>query len=752
MANNEIRLRPAQQEIMRYQSGKMGIAAVPGSGKTWTLSYLAAQIVASGVLGEGQEVLVVTLVNSAVDNFYHRVSRFVGSQGLLTNMGYRVRTLHGLANDIVRARPGLVGLEDRFEIVDEGEAKSILNEAAAAWLKGHGDILDAYLNPDLNPVQLASLQNQQKLSGLVQEAAAAVIAYAKDQRISPERLAARLEDLPVPLPLAQMGVDIYADYQRALRYRGAVDFDDLIRLAVEALDSDPSFLQRLRSQWPYILEDEAQDSSRLQEEILTRLVGENGNWVRVGDPNQAIYESFTTANPRYLREFMRAADVQAQALPNSGRSNASIIRLANRLVRWSMDEHPVEAVRDALSAPPWIEPAPSDDPDPNPPDAPNVIYLSVKPYTPQEEIEAVAVSLARWLPDHPDQTVAVLSAQNNHLENLAQELIRRKIPFNDSLLRTTSATRQTAQVLRDVVNGLANPHNRSKLIGMFKAWQWQALADSSTKAGVERSVAALRNLEWVEDYLWPGPDRDFLADLEMRGADEQVLALLSDFQVVARRWQSAAALPIDQLILTLAQDLLSQPADLALAHKLANLLRSVAQANPHHQLPDLSRELDVIAQNQRKYLGFTDGEQGFQPEAYAGQAVLCTYHRAKGLEWDRVYLMSVNNYDFPSAQPGDAYRDERWYLRDQLNLIAEATAQLKAALDTSEYAWYEEGQGGLEARLDYTRERLRLLYVGLTRAKRELVMTTNTGRYTTAGPALPLLRLAEIWNQEHADD
>ena len=127
-----------------------------------------------------------------------------------------------------------------------------------------------------------------------------------------------------------------------------MDFDDLIRLAIQALEADADYLQRLRQQWPYILEDEAQDSSRLQEEILAQLAGPGGNWVRVGDPNQAIYESFTTASPKYLREFLAREEVVARFLPNSGRSTVSIIELANHLVDWTMQEHPVEAAREAL--------------------------------------------------------------------------------------------------------------------------------------------------------------------------------------------------------------------------------------------------------------------------------------------------------------------------------------------------------------------------------------------------------------------
>jgi DNA helicase-2/ATP-dependent DNA helicase PcrA len=82
-----------------------------------------------------------------------------------------------------------------------------------------------------------------------------------------------------------------------LNFRGAVDFDDLIRLALRCLQTDPEYLARLQYRWPYILEDEAQDSSHMQEMILRLLSSRSGNWVRVGDPNQAIYETFTTADP-----------------------------------------------------------------------------------------------------------------------------------------------------------------------------------------------------------------------------------------------------------------------------------------------------------------------------------------------------------------------------------------------------------------------------------------------------------------------
>jgi len=139
--------RPSQQNILRYAGGRLGIAAVPGAGKTHILSALAAQIIHSGVLQDGQEVLIVTLVNSAVDNFETRIKHFFENP-LQVLYRYRVRTLHGLAHDIVREKPASVGLENQFSIIDEREAASIRREAVNAWLATHS--LDEYLDPALD--------------------------------------------------------------------------------------------------------------------------------------------------------------------------------------------------------------------------------------------------------------------------------------------------------------------------------------------------------------------------------------------------------------------------------------------------------------------------------------------------------------------------------------------------------------------------------------------------------------------------
>jgi len=737
--------RPKQREVLEYNIGKMGVSAVPGSGKTFTLSALAAQLVASDVLENEQEVLIVTLVNSAVNNFAGRVASFVQLRGLLPHLGYRVRTLHGLAHDIVRERPGLVSLADDFQIVDERAADQIRLEAVEAWLRGHPHTAEEFISLDLDEGRREWAQRS-KWPGLVNDVARSFIRQAKDLQLTPGDLGALLRQPtlfpPQPLPLVNMGLSIYGDYQRALNYRGAVDFDDLIRLALLALNLDPEYLERLQRRWPFILEDEAQDSSQLQEEILRLLVGPNGNWVRVGDPNQAIYETFTTASPRFLRDFREQLDVVPRELPNSGRSTESIIKLANYLIDWTQSKHPVDAVRDSL-APPHIKATPPGDPQPNPPDDPGQVRVIARKFKPGQELQAVVDSLERWLPEHQNDTVAVLVPRNQRGFDLANELKKRGLEYVE-LLRSTMSTRQAAGALANVVNYLADPSSSSKLARVYQVWRRDDReGEDDVKARLKAIAGTLRKCRQVEDFLWPQPGRDWLDELEMDDDAPDAREQLAEFRALICRWQEATLLPIDQLILTLAQDLFFEPSDLAVAHKLAVVLRRASASNPDWRLPELTAELAVVAKNERRFLGLSGDDAGFDPENYKGQVIVATVHKAKGLEWDRVYLMSVNNYNFPSAQTHDQFISEKWFVRDRLNLEAEALAQLQALRSGREV--YEEGAATQQARVKYAAERLRLLYVGITRAKKELVITWNTGRRGDQQPAVPFIALQTFW-------
>ncbi len=752
--------RDAQRQVLAYRGGKLGIAAVPGAGKTRTLSALAAQLVADNIK-DGEEVLIVTLVNAAVENFNSQIRAFLKERGLLANVGYRVRTLHGVCGDIVRDNPGLVALADGFAILDQRESDDILEDAAVSYLRANPAIVDTLLAADLDPHRKEVI-TRDDLPRLITEIAEAFIKRAKDYPLLPDQVRAHLDRFGEPLPLAEMCVTIYANYQRGLNYRGAVDFQDLIRLALLALQQDEKLLRRLQTRWRYILEDEAQDSSQLQERILRLLSAGSGNWVRVGDPNQAIYETFTTAKPELLWQFLEESDVTRVELPDSGRSAKPILDLANYLIDWTSQQHSNAGVRARRPLrPPYIRTTPTGDPQPNPPTSGARIHFIAEALSPADEVQAVASSLTRWLPENPDKTCAVLVPRNKRGYELIDFLNKNvaHMPLVE-VLQSSTSTRQAAGALGNVLNYLVKPDAPAWLSKIYQVWRRETRDDAEANARTLLISRALGKIPHIEEFLAPAPGgatwlREDADARALVADDPTVPDELAQFRDLVRRWQNASVLPIDQLILILAADLFQSRADLALAHNLAVVLRGYSDRQPDWRLPQFTDELAAIARKERKFLGMDDAARAFNPDDHRGKVAVTTMHNAKGLEWDRVYLLSVNTYDYPSGAPNDSFFDEKYYARDHLNLKAEALAQLETIRDALAFD-YTEGGATQEARVEYVSERLRLLYVGITRARSELIVTYNTGRNRSANAAEPFIALRQyaqdILNQSPPSD
>lgn len=765
----QLKLRLEQAAIINgYSGGKVGIAAVPGSGKTFTLAHLAARLVVEGNLKPDQEILVVTYTNSAVNSVQARIAAILRDvYQLYPPVGFRVRTLHGLAHDIVRERPALAGLTADFAILDERLVLAIQEEVVAARFPEFRDRLVFYMSPD-QELKKAQHAFERDLPQLV----TAFINRAKDRRLEPDQILAALRGADSSFDLAYFAALCYDDYQRSLAHRGAVDFDDLVRLTLVALETDPPYLERLQQQWPYVLEDEAQDSSRLQEEMLF-LLSADRNWVRVGDPNQAIFTTFTTADPQFLLRFLERDDVIERPLSVSGRSAESIIDLANELVRWVVEEHPTVDLRDAFEYQPnarrgtlrgVIQPTTPDDPQPNPAIDVSFIRVHSRPdekISPDAELNLIVngadYSVVPWLdtiadiPEDERPTVAVLVPENKRGFKVAEELRRHGV-VPDELLRSTASTREAVALLLTVLEYLCEPTDLQKLKSLY--WTLMPTAQRDTIRRDTDLSDTLRKVFrlWrnIEDFLWPAPGASELTAVASAADYPWLEDDLARYRQYVRRWLEGVTLPIDQLILTIAQDIFAEAADVALAYKVAVVLRGIANNYADKRLPDFVEELRVIRRNERRFIGFAD-EDGFEPRP--GVVTVATMHAAKGLEWDRVYLAAVSNYGFPSVLPYDNYIGEKWYARAsfdnlvrELNVQAELLAQLDALVAGANYV---EGDATLRERVSYAKERLRLLYVGITRAKRELVVSWNMGSWWHRGPefenqpALPLIRLGE---------
>ena len=732
------RLRPNQMQVLDYCGGRMAVSAVPGSGKTLTLALLAARLILEGRIGDDGEVLVVTVQNSAVDNISQRIRRLLVEQKL-PPVGYHVCTLHKLASDILRERRDLAGVEDNFFIVDEAESQRTMYNAAEVLIAARRSWWLSYL-PEASEAQ--RVQMVERWHGETERLGREVTKLCKHLRLDAESAERLVRTTVDSGEFLELGVALYSQYARYLQARSGLDFDDLIWRALDALEQDGTFLDNLRTRWPYILEDEAQDSSPLQERVLDQLSGEAGNWVRVGDPNQSINSTFTAADPRYFRRFMRHEGVAGLTLPESGRCGRPIIALANHLVHWACSEHPEPVVREMAFQEQEILPTAPDDPQANPPDAECHVHFRKQPFP---EIRAEADQVSRWGADYvrrqPGRTVAILcpAQWQGGLVVEALQGLRPVVPFDD-LLRSTPQTRNVSRVLALTCEYLGAPTSRRALSRLYALLAEDGHLGPLAPGGKVKESRILVDSLAPHNLFFPHDAADLreLLPASVQPKPEDV-ALLERFADRVGRWVRALSLPIDQLLLTIAQDLFEREEHLAICHTLATSMRATSEMHPNWRLPDFSAELGEIARNKRALGGLSLADAGYL--AQPGRVVVTTVHKAKGLEWDAVYLMCVDNLEFPDTRD-DAFRDEPYFMPGRAPAV-EARKRLEQ-LAGGESAGPAGDSPVEQARLETIAERLRLLYVGITRARRDLALTysESNGRRRVR-PALAMVALQE---------
>ena len=732
------RLREGQSRILGYSGGRVAVSAVPGSGKTLTLALLAVKLITEGRIGGEGEVLVVTVQNAAVENISQRIKALL-QDAKLPPVGYRVCTLHKLAADILRERCDLAGVEEGFFIVDEVERHRIIRSAADTWIASEHAYWQSVLPTDnaSGPSRLEKAWRDQ-----TEKIGKEVTKLCKHFRLSPEDARALVANSGEESPFLRMGVGIYSSYAKYLQARIGLDFDDLIWRAIEAIEGDATFLANLHARWPYVLEDEAQDSSPLQESILDRLSGADGNWVRVGDPNQSINSTFTTADPRYFRRFLERDDTTRMGLGRSGRSGRPIIAVANHLVNWVCNSHPEPQVRQMAFLAQDILPTDEADRQQNPEDSECAIYLRRQPFG---DVDLQGLDVARWaaayIGNDSERSAAVLCPaewQGGKVITALQKMVP-PVPFDD-MLKSTPQARSVAKLLAAVCAYLGKPTSQRHLAALAEEGHLGDPPSEIEKRALRTLVLSLP----LHELLFPRvvvPLPSLLpASLEVGESEVSSLGRLAS---LVSRWVRASSLPIDQLLMTVAQDLFTQESDLALCHAMASSLRSSASMHPLWRLADFGLVLDEIARNRRAFRDLALAESGYHETP--GRVVITTMHKAKGLEWDAVYLICVDSLEFPDGLD-DSFRDEPYYLPGRAPIV-EARKRLERLVEAP-FAGIGENTPVDEARLETISERLRLLYVGITRARRNLAFTwcEKNGRRTVR-MAAPLEELGRTYGR-----
>lgn len=297
-------LNKEQRLAVEHGQGPLLILAGAGSGKTRVLTHRIAYLLQQGVRPE--EILAITFTNKAAAEMRQRVEDMVGSA---VAAGIWLGTFHAICGRILRTEIVRVGYKTNFVIYDAIDQLRLIRHALKE------------LNLDEKVYNARTVQ--------------ALISRSKNELVGPENmqrywLQEGSKDYSAYF-IEQVG-NIYAWYQRTLKENNALDFDDLLRLTVEILQTWPDALAKWQGRFRHVLVDEYQDTNRVQYVLVRLLAGAHENLFVVGDDNQSIY-GFRGADIRNILEFERDFPrARVVKLEQNYRSTQTILDAANCLV------------------------------------------------------------------------------------------------------------------------------------------------------------------------------------------------------------------------------------------------------------------------------------------------------------------------------------------------------------------------------------------------------------------------------------
>lgn len=304
------KLNGPQRDAVVYCDGPELVIAGAGSGKTRVLTYKIVHLLRQGY--KAHRILALTFTNKAADEMRERIESLVGQQ---TASKLVMGTFHSIFARILRNNAEYLGFKSSFTIYDTSDSKSLIKSIVKE--KGLDD-------KTYKPATVL-----------------AEISRAKNHLISPEMYEADPE-------IAQMNKytnkpympELYRAYRARCMAANAMDFDDLLYYTNKLLSDFPEIKSHLQEYYQYILVDEYQDTNYAQHRIVSLLAERHHKLCVVGDDAQSIY-SFRGANIRNILELKKQyPDLHLFRLEQNYRSTRMIVNAANSLIAKNSEQIP----------------------------------------------------------------------------------------------------------------------------------------------------------------------------------------------------------------------------------------------------------------------------------------------------------------------------------------------------------------------------------------------------------------------------
>ncbi len=736
-------LRVGQRSLADWQSGQLAVSAVPGAGKSHSMAVAAAITIARERLHQRRQLIIVTLTRSAAANIKDKIKSCLQELGL-PPIGYSVNTIHSLALSIATRHPELskLDLTDRTLVMPSTNHKSI-EDTVQKWLSQNPESYRCLLEgAGFDGEETERLRRQSVIrTEILPSLAFNAVREAKSSGLSPDDLWQMARLYPDRYDILGISAGLYEAYQQLLIDRNYLDYDEMIAGALRVM-ADPTARKLWQQQVHAVFEDEAQDSSPLQERLLRQLAGIpdapelQPNLIRVGDPNQAINSTFTPADPRYFRDFCQECselvDVNSSSrlekMEQAGRSTQMIMNAANFVLDWGNGwlKPPVEGGvgtggrgdggtggwgdgetgrrgEDTLLAQGgntqetesvfWLQtirPVSVGDAQPNPMPQDGGVELH-QPKDVYESVLSIERRLTSLFAANPTANVAILVRENRQAKFIFDRLTDWHRRHPELKLFQAGEGDRNSQIPGEILTlfqFIIRPHSSEYL-------------KAALKVLLERKSIEAQDLDalaiFPERFLYPNI-------LE----DPQTATVERARVICCELLQMRSTLPHYQLISYLGDKLGYQTAELATADKLANriAMQTYGRGSIYATIEVLQEIVNVE--------GFENIDDGSESRyTAAGQVTIITMHKAKGLDWDYVFIPFLSD-----KTPGQLWTPKGAKFLGDFTLAEVARAKIRAhlhqeSLPTPKDAWDLANylkQG----------EDLRLLYVAITRAKKLL--------------------------------
>ena len=707
---SKINYREDQLPIIQYENGKMAVPAVPGAGKTFIVTNLVAKLLEEKRQGKGK-ILILTYMNSAVNNFKIRIKKILEEKNIDEKNSYEVMTIHSLAVKIIKEKPEIVMLNEDFNIADDLQKTMILNECINNFkINGGEKAFRFFLKEQKDPIwadrQLDAWEKG--FYDLVQN----TISELKYKDISPQKLEEYMREnrrgiLKIILP-------IYKEYEKRLKANGLLDYDDMLILAYKALSIDEDLKIKYQNKYQYVFEDECQDSNEIQGKIIGLICEEHNNLVRVGDINQSITGTFSSSDPKFFKEFIEDSDY-CYRMDMSNRSSKDIINLANELTRYVTQNLQPEC-RDALEQMDIKTVPKNKGYKENPkPDKYQISYKYYKTF--DKEIEQTVKFVRNIHKRYPDKSIGILVPYNDHINLVAKELIKEDLEFEE-LGPNSLRKRRVIDNIAIIIDFILNCDEKEKLIEVLD----KVYIKTDNKEGKKDFLQLLRETNLtVEELLY---DEECTKELIIDTDSD----LYESFLFGLKNLKNIIEYPltrIDKLILFIGNSMMMEDEERAIVDYLGFYVKYLLAENNSMNLQQIYNLLSDRKNRVFSYIIEVVSEiNGY--EALPGSITVCNYHKSKGLEWDCVFLLGMTQFNFPD-NIYEKFQCDKWYLKEKYknpesNIKAEIDFMLHGEV-TKNYA--------KEIKENLIKEKIRLLYVGITRAKEMLILSASEKNSST---------------------